>query len=75
MVKRSKMIKVSPSIQRQYIRDPEENWNRREDVAGYEYPEEGDNYRIGIPREVIQQSADIAVKSLVSWEEMGVLFG
>jgi hypothetical protein len=75
MVKRSKMIKVSHSIQRQYIRDPEENWNIREDVAGYEYPEEGDNYRIRIPREVMQKSANIAVNSLVSWEEMGVLCG
>ncbi len=43
-----------------YVRDSEENWNFREDVAGYEYPEEGDNYRIGVLREVIQTQDDIA---------------
>jgi hypothetical protein len=43
-----------------YVRDPEENWDIREDVAGYEYPEEGYNYRIGVLREVIQTQDDIA---------------
>lgn len=46
--------------ERYYIRDPEENWYIREDVGGYEYPEDGDNYRIGIIREVIQTWDDIA---------------
>src|SRR6266702_991548 len=43
-----------------YVREAEENWDIREDVAGYEYPEEGDNYRIGVLREVIQTQDDIA---------------
>src|SRR5258706_11790654 len=43
-----------------YIRDPEEDWDLREDVAGYEYPEEGYNYRIGVIREVIQTQDDLA---------------
>src|SRR5437764_14779876 len=42
-----------------YVRDAEENWDLREDVAGYEYPEEGYNYRIGVIREVIQTQDDI----------------
>ncbi len=42
-----------------YKHEPEENWNLREDVAGYEYPEAGYNYRIGVACKVMQTRADI----------------
>ncbi len=54
------MTKTFPSKDTYYTQDPEENWFVREDVAGYEYPGEGDNYRIGVTREVIQTEDDVA---------------
>src|SRR6266436_1696190 len=46
-------------MQSYYIREPEENWSVREDVAGYEYPQAGYNYRIGVTREIMQTQDDI----------------
>lgn len=40
--------------QNEVIKDPNENWLLRPDVAGYEYPEEGSNWRIGIVRNVVE---------------------
>lgn len=53
------MTLIFPSSSGPYRRDSEENWFLREDVAGYEYPEEGYNYRIGVTREVMQEPRDL----------------
>ncbi len=37
-----------------YERDPDENWHLRPDVAGYEYPDDGFSWRIGIVRDVVE---------------------
>lgn len=50
---------MSLHMQRYYRREPEENWFVREDVAGYEYPQAGYNYRIGVTRETMQTQDDI----------------
>lgn len=54
------MTLIFPFSSGPYRRDSEENWFPREDVAGYEYPEEGYNYRIGVMREVMQRPRDLA---------------
>jgi GNAT superfamily N-acetyltransferase len=54
------MVEIRSIPDGYYVRDSEENWDIRKDVAGYEYPEEGYNYRIGVLREVIQTQDDIA---------------
>ena len=40
--------------QAEYEKNPDENFEFRPDVAGYEYPEEGCNWRIGIVRDVLE---------------------
>ncbi len=49
----------------EYIKDPDENWHLRPDVAGYEYPEDGANWRIGIVRDVIDSPARINAVSAI----------
>jgi hypothetical protein len=44
----------------EYIKNPDENWNLRPDVAGYEYPEDGCNWRIGVLRDVVTSPSQLA---------------
>lgn len=47
------MSEVSPITLYEQTADPDANWNIRPDVAGYEYTDEGCNWRIGIVRDVM----------------------
>lgn len=47
------------------IRDPDENWNLSPDVAGYEYPVEGCNWRIGIVRNVVEDEKSFEAVSKI----------
>ena len=49
-----------------YERNTRENWDLRPDVAGYEYADEGVNWRIGVLRNVVESAEDFdAIKAIL----------